>query len=60
LGKMCDRTCNTKVNDFDFHLLGVYQENIFELQVSVNEVVLVTILHSLDNLSEKGLSFDLV
>ena len=42
-----DRFCKTKIRDLD----GViFEENIFELKISVNDVLFVEVIHSFDDL----------
>jgi hypothetical protein len=46
---------NAKVNNLYLLLLGVDQQDVFQFEIAVYEVVLVAVLHPLDYLSEEHL-----
>lgn len=47
---------NTEVNDLDLLLLRIDQQNILKFEIPVNEIVLMAIQHSFNNLLEESVA----
>ena len=60
LGEKADGPRNAKIDDLNFFLLGVDEEDVLQFEVPVDEVVEVAVLHALDDLLEEGLGRCLV
>jgi hypothetical protein len=60
LSEEIDGPSYSEIDNFNFLLLAIDQQNIFELQIAMYEVVLMAILHPFDNLPEEYLGCLLV